>query len=135
MDNRAEAIGPREYVVHDVDQAWTVCVIEHIFGLDPNADAWCNKMHLLDKSLKLSAEPSLLVPACSLLLGELSSVCCRARRIDELRGSLRLRNVTAHFANMIRKALMTRVPVWCATEVVIEKNTSRFPSCSRSSYV
>ena len=120
----------RTFPVEDHDQAWLPCIVEGVFALAPDADAWCTKEHLLDEHVLLRGEPALLRRASANLLKRLSEVptleFTDTSTQERASGRVCLRQVSPNFANMVRKGLMTRIHVWAASEIEVLSNTSTY---------
>ena len=118
------------FLVDDTNQAWAPCVVDGTYRADVSSTAWSGKSHLLDDKVEIVGDRVQLQKSCSELLQQISNVVegTPTGGGDPLSrtGTIVLRSVTEHFANMVRKAIMTRIHVFAASEVTIMDNTSTY---------
>jgi DNA-directed RNA polymerase subunit L len=102
------------------DLTWISHVVERIHTNFNASNAHWKQDHPLDDAIKLVAMPIEIRNACSSLVEDLRSIKLRNG------GEIRLEGPQASysFANLIRRALLTRVPVLAADSVTVERNDS-----------
>lgn len=126
MENEPTLAATKKFAIDDLDQSWSACIVEIILTKDQTTTAWCSKDHLLDEEVYLQASPDLLVSACQDLLTSLESINIETSLDDDTCGVIVLENKSEYYANMIRKALMTRIETWAVDKVHVLQNTSKY---------
>jgi hypothetical protein len=116
------------FYVEDPDAAWTPYLVEKIYDKNPVSDAFTSKDHYLDQHVRLSGPRDEIACCCACLQEEIRRLVCNADEGDPRVGTIELSNVTAAFANMVRKALMTRVTVYAVDSVAVSVNDSQYLS-------
>ena len=110
----------------DTDQCWSNVLIEMTFEEDPLANSWVTKLHLLDELIVISGESNSLISAANRLLLRLESPSIKYLDISPDIGCLCLTDVSFRFASMMRKALMSRIPVFACSSVTVLANTTQY---------
>ena len=120
---RTERLTSGRWAVHGADTTWLRCLVKEIHDADPQSEAAVLQEHPLDSFVVLAAEPGSLRSAAAALLAEIG-------RLTVTDATARAAAVRVHgsppwdYANLARRALMTRVPVLACTSLLVTRNDS-----------
>ena len=108
----------------DPDETWTPCVVEYAHMLDSECDVFKQKTDLMDTHVLIWGPLELLRSACEKLILDLLKISVLTTKDNEFEGRIVLCNTAPNFANLVRKALMSRIEVFAVDKVEIFHNSS-----------
>lgn len=108
------------------DLTWIAHIVERIHASSSESNAYWKQDHPLDDAITLVATPAEIKAACSSLVQDLDSVVLSRSNNNSNGEIIRLDGPLASysFANLIRRALLTRIPVLAADSITVERNDS-----------
>ena len=113
--------GASQWSFHDTDTTWLQPLVVEVLALHPQANVAAFKPRVVEQLVEVRGE------ALQLHDG-LAALARRVGRWKLDKGVARLRNSSFSEANMLRRALMTRVPVAALDACTVFENTTATPS-------
>lgn len=114
--------GKEELIAQDVDCAWTPQVDLLMHTVSPECNAYATKDYHKDRTVRVGYGGADLVGACEMLLEDLKKITCEETG-TEGKGVVRLYGSSATMASLVRKSLMTRIPVLAPSEILMRTNS------------
>lgn len=119
---KKEIEGRDALVVRGSDLTWINHLVESIHASMPQSEAHWRQDHPLDDAIVLVASKDELILACSELCEDIKSIAvdphdCKVRLTGH-------RLARYSFANLVRRALMTRIPILAADSITVWRNDS-----------
>ena len=119
---RVRALGPHAWAVEGAELGWLRCVVRELHAADAASDAAVLHEHPLDQHLVLRARPDAVPAAATAVAARLATL---EATCDGRRGTARVRGTPPwDYANLLRRALLTRVPVLACTSAAVSRNDS-----------
>ena len=121
-------LGPDAWAVEGAELGWLRCLVKELF--EAGHDAAALREHPLDAHVLLTAAAAAVPAAAAKVLLRLEAVA----RLDHVRCDGRRGVVRVHgeppwdYGNLVRRALLSRVPVLACTSVAVARNDSTAPS-------